>query len=461
MMRRTLDWVQRVTGGAIHGERTVVPSVVNGVSTDTRTLVSGQLYVPLKGERFDGHMFLTQAMEKGAVASLWQTDHTIPEKPGIPLILVENTLKALQAMAAAYRCELGVPLVAVTGSNGKTTTKDLIACILSVRYRVHKTQGNLNNHIGVPLTLLSMPEEAEVAVVEMGMNHAGEIALLSRLARPDLAVVTSIGESHIEFLGSREGITRAKLEIREGLAKDGPILYDGDEPLLTRLLEQDPHPQVRVSWTEGDEAPLEIRSLGTEGYTFRSKRTGTLFHLPLLGRHNIKNALLAVEVARRLGLKEKEIRDGLAQAKTTGMRLELKLARNGMSIIDDAYNASPTSMRAALDLLSELDPGREKWAILGDMREIGSLEERSHKEVGAYVAEKGIARLYTVGERGRWIGEGARIAGTGNLVIRHFATLDEAAEELAREGHPGVLLLVKASRAAQLDRVVKTLTEGA
>jgi UDP-N-acetylmuramoyl-tripeptide--D-alanyl-D-alanine ligase len=463
MIRRTCGWIAKVTGGKIHGSPADRMLLICGVSTDTRTLAENRLFVPLAGERFDGHDFLDQAVVRGAAASLWQKDRPLPDKPEIPLILVENTLSALQKIAAAYREELGIPVVAVTGSNGKTTTKDLIAAVLSARFRVHKTSGNLNNHIGVPLTLLAIPEDAEIAVVEMGMNHPGEIAVLSRIARPDAAVITNIGESHIEFLGSREGIARAKLEVREGLAAGGPIIFDGDEPILNRLLQDDPHPLVRVGWNEKlDESPVAPEMLGTEGFVFRSRKTGTVFRLPLLGRHNVKNALLAVETGRYFGLSEEEIARGLAGVKLTGMRLELVKAKNGMSIINDAYNASPTSVKAALDLLAELEPSMEKWALLGDIREIGKEEERYHRELGIYALEKGVSRLYTIGERGKWIHEEAMAHNRGaERVIRHFRSHDEATEALLAEGNQHVLLLVKASRAAHLDRVVQNLTEGA
>lgn len=461
-MERKCEWIEKVTGGELVGGPADRHLLVRGVSTDTRQIEPNQLYVPLAGERFDGHQFIEQAIRRGAAAALWQKDRPLPAEREIPFILVTDPLAALQRLAEAYREESAVPVVAVTGSNGKTTTKDLIAAVLSAKYRVHKTMGNLNNHIGVPLTLLSMPEWAGVAVVEMGMNHAGEIALLSRIAKPDVAVITNIGESHLEFLGSREGIAKAKLEIKEGLRPDGPIIYDGDEPLLNQLLVDDHHRHVRIGWKEEcDDAPEEIQMRGVEGFTFRSAKRHTLFRLPLLGRHNIKNALLAVAVGRHFGLSEEEIAEGMARVRLTGMRLELEKAKNGMTIINDAYNASPTSMRAALDLLSELEPHLEKWALLGDIREIGKEEETYHRELGAYAVQRGISRIYTVGKRGHWIAEGARAVSLAQeRIIHHFASLDEASEALEQEGKPSVLLLVKASRAVQLDRVVKKLTEG-
>lgn len=461
-MQRTCNWILEATGGSWTGSPVDLHRLVRGVSTDTRTVQSNQLYVPLVGERFDGHQFVKDAEEKGAAAVLWQQDHPLPELH-LPVIVVEDTLEALQQLAARYREECQAKVVAVTGSNGKTTTKDLIASLLAEKVPVHKTKGNLNNHIGVPLTLLSMPEQTKIAVIEMGMNHRGEISVLSKIARPDVAVITNIGESHIEHLGSREGIARAKLEIKDGLSPTGVMIMDGDEPLLQSFLKNESRPRIKVGWQpHSDESPEQIEVKGTEGVSFRSRKTGTHFTLPLLGRHNIKNALLAIEVARYFGLREEEIVRGLAHVTLTGMRLEMKLSRNGMLLIDDAYNASPTSMKAALDLLAEIEPEKEKWALLGDMLETGEQEEHYHREIGVYAMEKGINRLYTIGERGRWIYEGAMEAeARDNQALVHFHTPDEAVETLLQEGHHETILLVKASRAARLDQIVKNMTEGA
>ena len=245
-MQETCHWIRKRVGGDWIGSVADRHLLVDGVSTDTRKPMPNRLFVPLVGTRFDGHDFLTEAVKQGAAAALWQRDHPLPETPPIPLILVDDTLKALQELAAAVRRQWEIPVVGVTGSNGKTTTKELIAGVLSSRYRVHKTEGNLNNHIGLPLTLLSAPPDAEAAVVEMGMNHRGEIALLSRLAAPDIGVITNVGDAHLEFLGSREGIAEAKLEIREGLSEEGTLIIHGDEPLLTGRVRGESRKVIRI-----------------------------------------------------------------------------------------------------------------------------------------------------------------------------------------------------------------------
>lgn len=457
-MRRTLSDIIEMSQGEWAGSP-VDDTMVTGVSTDTRTLKPGQLYVPLKGERFDGHHFLTQAVANGAVASLWERSQPLPET-AIPLIQVDDPLQALQRLASAYRRQVNATVVAVTGSNGKTTTKDLLGAVLETRYRVHRTRGNLNNHIGVPLTLLSMAEETEVAVVEMGMNHAGEIALLSQIARPDIAVVTNVGDAHLEHLGSRAGIADAKLEIREGLRGNGILVYDGDEPLLQERLHQERRRLVSIGFNEGNAVHIkELELEGDEGIRFQSATTGYRFHLALPGRHNAMNAMMAVAVGRLLNLSDEEIQQGLERAEVSGMRLERLVAANGMAIINDAYNASPRAMKAAIDLLVSLPSERKKWALLGDMLEMGTEEEQFHREVGAYAAKRGVEKIFTLGRRGRWIAAGAEAAGTETTTI-HCENAAVAAAQLQREGDASVTLLVKASRGARLEAVVQQLVEG-
>ncbi|SFS49965.1 UDP-N-acetylmuramoyl-tripeptide--D-alanyl-D-alanine ligase [Marininema halotolerans] len=461
-MQKTLKAIARAVGGTLLGGVSDKLMLASGVSTDTRSLCPNQLYVPIVGDRFDGHDFLPNAVEKGAVGALWQKDHPLPSPlPPVPLIRVENTLTALQQLAASWRQEIGVKVVAVTGSNGKTTTKELLGSVLSVKFRVHQTQGNYNNHIGLPLTLLSMPENTEVVVLEMGMNHAGEIALLSTIAQPDIAVITNIGEAHIEHLGSRQGIADAKLEIREGLAKQGILVVDGDEPLLRERLSQEKRRWIGVGWQDKNDDILQSFSTeGLEGISFTTSLSNRRFTLPMMGKHNASNALLAITVGRSMGMTEEEIQQGLTQVRMTGMRLERRTASNGMLIINDAYNASPTSMRATIDLLSSLEGFSEKWVLLGDMLEMGHDEEAYHRDIGRFAIEKGISRVYAMGERGRWIVEGAKEVATQEKVV-HLQNAEEAARIFLQEGNQKVALLVKASRGARLETVVEHVLKGA
>lgn len=458
-MERRINWIIETVSGKCEYQEEDQSRSVSGVSTDTRTLSSGNLYIPLIGEVFDGHQFIDKAVEAGAAASLWQEDHALPDV-SIPLIVVPNTLVAMQQMAERYLTETCCRVVAITGSNGKTTTKDLVASVLATTFEVHKTAGNLNNHIGLPLTVLKMPETTEVVVLEMGMNHLGEISELSKLAKPDIAMVTNIGESHIGYLGSREKIAQAKLEICDGLSKNGTLLLDGDEPLLQQDI---PFSNVvSIGWNKNcKEGPEEVQQLGLTGWSFASRKTGHPFTVPLLGRHNIKNALFAIETGRLLDIPDDEIAKGLREVPATPMRLEAVEAKNGMKIINDAYNASPTSVYAALDILAEAEPKLEKWALLAGIEELGDQEKSYHEQVGEYAAAKNLSGLITIGSKGLWIYEAAKLASVHHIELKHFSTKEEAFSYLNHNGNENMLLLVKASRKAGLDHIVKQLIEGA
>jgi len=453
MVKRRLREVIRMVGGAWTGTPEELDRWVSGVSTDTRTLTPGALFVPLVGTRFDGHQFVREALGRGASAFLWQRDRGVP--PG-SAIVVEDTLAALQRLARAYRRELGARVIGVTGSNGKTTTKDLIAAVLAQRYRVHKTQGNLNNHIGLPLTLLSAPADTEVVVCEMGMSGRGEIACLSRIAEPQLAVITTIGEAHLAQLGSREAIAEAKLEIVEGLDADGTLFLDGDEPLLDLAAERFAGTisrcgfGPRCQWRAQD-----VAFRGLDGMTFRVGNEP--YAVPIPGRHNVKNALYAVAVGRTLGLAPEEIRRGLAGATITGMRTERVRGIGGATVLNDAYNASPTSVRASLELLAAL-PFARRVAVLGDMLELGPEEEALHRDVGRAIDPARIHWLVTVGKRARWIAEGAAEAGFPAARIRCTETPDEAADAVMPLTGADTVILVKASRGMALEAIVRRLT---
>jgi UDP-N-acetylmuramoyl-tripeptide--D-alanyl-D-alanine ligase len=459
-MERRINWIIETVKGAYgHKEEWDGSALVSGVSTDTRTLSAGNLYIPLIGDVFDGHQFIEKAVEAGAVASLWQEDKPLPDI-SIPLIFVPDTLLAMQQMAERYLTETCCRVVAITGSNGKTTTKDLVASVLATTFDVHKTAGNLNNHIGLPLTVLGMPDDTEVVVLEMGMNNLGEISKLSQLAKPDIAMVTNIGESHIGYLGSREKIAQAKLEICDGLSKNGTLLIDGDEPLLQQEIPF--NDVISIGWSNNcEEGPADATLIGLSGWSFASRKTGYSYTLPLLGRHNIKNALFAIETGRLLDVKEEDIAKGLKAVPMTPLRLEVTEAQNSMKVINDSYNASPTSVNAAIDILTEVEPELEKWALLAGIEELGDEEKSYHEKVGEYAASKNLTRLITVGTKGLWIHEAAKLASPNHLQLKHFLTNEEAFSYLQEEGNEKVLLLVKASRKAGLDHIVKQLVEGA
>lgn len=433
--------------------------MVRGVFTDSRTVSPGGLFVPLPGERFDGHAYVEETLRAGAAGSLWQADRAL-SSPSAPLIIVEDTYAALQQLAAAYLAEGRVEVVAVTGSNGKTTTKDLIASVLSQRYRVHKTDGNFNNHIGLPLTVLSMPQETEIAVLEMGMSGRGEIELLSNLARPDVAVITNIGDAHLLQLGSREEIARAKLEITAGLRDGGLLVCQGDEPLIDlALCERESGDRIRLlRFGLGERCDLQLLSMRTDanGTAFAvpsARGQGeSVFHIPLLGRHNALNAMAALAVGRRFGLTDEQIAAGLAGARISGMRFERHNTPEGWIVLNDAYNASPTSMRAALSVLADMKGGR-RIAVLADMLELGPQEAELHFEIGAALTPDKVDVLLTYGELGRHIAEGAR-RGLPSEAVRSFQDKMSLRTYLMQEVRPGDIVLVKASRGMKLEEVV-------
>jgi UDP-N-acetylmuramoyl-tripeptide--D-alanyl-D-alanine ligase len=458
-LREAAAWCGGTIGEAAGG------TTFSGVSTDTRQIRPGQLFVPLSGDRFDGHDYLAAAHEAGAVASLWQKDRPQPADAGIPLLLVDDTLAALQRLAAHYLGALQAKVVAVTGSNGKTTTKDLITSVLSTRYRVHKTEGNFNNHIGLPLTILRAEPGTEVLVLEMGMSDHGEIALLSNLAKPDIAVITNIGESHLLQLGSRRNIARAKLEIVQGLKPGGVLIVNGDEPLLAEEMDAlDLQDGVEVvTFGQSETCGLSVSNIDVSAERTRfDVRMGHLtqtYEIPVPGQHNAVNALAAAAAGGALGLTPEQIGEGLSAVKLTGMRIERTRARNGAVMLNDAYNASPTSVRAALSLAAGLNGYRNKRLVLGDMLELGPDEAAFHEEIGRSLTAETADFVYLYGPLSMHTAKAAEQAFAPGAV-RHFADKRELTDTLLRETEPEDLVLVKASRGMKLEEIVAALQKG-
>ncbi|MBY0121178.1 UDP-N-acetylmuramoyl-tripeptide--D-alanyl-D-alanine ligase [Bacillus sp. S/N-304-OC-R1] len=430
---------------------------INGVSIDSRKIQPGHLFVPFKGENFDGHQFVEAAIKQGAGAALWQKD--IPNPPiHLPILIVEDTLIALQELARSYRHMLGVRIVGVTGSNGKTTTKDMTANLLSVQYKVQKTEGNFNNEIGLPLTILDLDKDTEIAVLEMGMSSRGEIDFLTRLAEPEAAIITNIGESHLLDLGSREGIAEAKLEIIHGLKEKGVITYYGDEPLLhDRLSDYEGNIQIKTFGRSGknDIFPVDIKQNDT-GSTFKTNVTDIEFKLPVLGTHNVLNALAAMTVASHFGVPFERMNEGFSELKLTNMRTELLQGKKGEKIINDAYNASPTSMHAAIELLSHLPGYKNKILVLGDMLELGPQEEEFHLKMGESIDPQKIDFVFTFGKLGELIAEGAKTKLPSDRVFA-FTEKQALIEKLEKIVNEETIVLVKASRGMKLEEVVTAL----
>ncbi|TVY00580.1 UDP-N-acetylmuramoyl-tripeptide--D-alanyl-D-alanine ligase [Cohnella terricola] len=460
-VREVAEWSGAERIGGLSGDESLR---LIGVSTDTRHIRPGQLFVPLRGERFDGHEYIEAAKEAGASAALWDRAIPLPDV-GMPLILVEDTLAALQKLAAAYlNKRLTAKVIAITGSNGKTTTKDLISSVLATRYLVHKTEGNYNNHIGLPLTVLGAPVDTEALVLEMGMSGFGEISLLSGMARPDAAVITNIGESHLRQLGSRRNIAKAKLEITEGLKSGGTLVYFGDEPLIGEELPGALAGKEIKLVTFGENADNDwiARNIQvtTDGTRFTvAGDTETTYELPIPGRHNGVNALAAVAIGGLFGLSPDEIGEGLRLAKLTGMRIERSNAKVGAVVLNDAYNASPTSVKAAIDLVGELSGYRRKWVVLGDMLDLGDDELAMHGEIGRYLDNSKADRVYVYGPLSKRTFEEAKPKYADGWV-RHFENKIELADALLEDLAPDDLVLVKASRGMKMEDVVTMLQRG-
>lgn len=439
-------------------------TIIAGVVTDSRKISPGCLFVPLSGDHFDGHHYSAAALAAGSAATMWQTDKgAAPEGGGV--ILVEDTLIALQKLSAAYLSQLAPQVVGVTGSNGKTTTKDMITALLEGQYRVHKTQGNFNNHIGLPLTVLSMSEDVEIAILEMGMSSRGEISLLASLAPPDVAVITNIGESHLLQLGSRKEIARAKLEIAEGLKPGGLLIYNGDEPLLAEVMQEEQFqtPENIRKFRFGLSADNDDYPTGmmthNEGMTFTSHlHADQALTLPLQGRHNVINALAALAVARHYGVSEQKIEEGLAGLKLTGMRIEVIQTSSGLTLLNDAYNASPTSMKAAIDVLQSMKTGGSRIAVLGDMLELGPDEVQFHREIGDYLDPAETDLVFAYGPLSAHIAEtAAQTFGAGRVFA--FTDKAELTSVLISKCDPGDAVLFKASRGMRLEDVLQSLND--
>lgn len=370
---------------------------VSKVAFDTRKIEAGSLFVPLKGNA-DGHDYLSAAIAQGAIASFWS--RPLEDAPkDFPVIQVEDTLQALQDLASYYLALIHPKVVGITGSNGKTTTKDMTEAVVSAQYKVHKTQGNFNNQIGLPITILEMPEETEVAILEMGMNHPGEIEELSLIAKPDIAVITMIGEAHIEYFGSREKIAQTKMEIIKGLKPDGVLIIPGEEPLLQSEVQKMNRANYR---TFGQNNVNDIHVLTTETEMKATYFTTNLAPklscmIPVIGQYNVNNALAALMVGEQLNIPLPAAVAKLATFGLTKSRTEWILGMNDSHILNDAYNANPTAMNAVLDSFSALALNGRKLAVLGDMLELGELSTSLHESVAEHLNPENISEVFLFG----------------------------------------------------------------
>ncbi|WP_426349470.1 UDP-N-acetylmuramoyl-tripeptide--D-alanyl-D-alanine ligase [Alloiococcus sp. CFN-8] len=448
MINLTLEELLQVTEGYLYnGEMRELS--IDYVSIDSRTIKENSIFIALRGDNFNGNLFWKDAINKGAKVII------LDEKPYIEgeslqeiIIIVKDTKKALLDLAKYYRKKLEIKVVGVTGSTGKTSTKDLIAAALSDRYKVYKTKGNYNNDIGMPLSILNIHDDVEVAVLEMGMNHAQEIHRLADIARPDVGVITNIGITHIENLKTQENIFKAKMEIADFFQNSNVLIINGDDEYL-RKVENKNYKVLKTGIEEknhiiaGDIVSLE----NGMRFTFKVNNQNKELFLPLLGVHSIYNCLLAIGVGVTLGATLEEIEKGIENLEATAMRLEI-FKKGDITVINDCYNASPTSMKAAIDVLSK-KTGKKKIAVLGYMAELGDYTESAHIEIGAYAKGRDIDMLLTL----KNVGE-LYCRGYGNRV-KVFDSADELISELNEIAASGDVILIKASRSQHFEEITK------
>ena len=426
--------------------------MVSGVSTDSRETKPGQLFVPLIGAHADGHNYISRAVGNGAVAVLASKDVS---QAKVPVIRVQDTLLAFGAIAAGYRSLMKTQVIAITGSVGKTTTKEMLAAILQKRYRTVWTEGNHNNNLGLPMSVMDIDEDTEMSVLELGMNHFGEMSYLTKIARPTTAIFTNIGTMHIEHLGSREGILKAKLEILEGMGPDSTVIMNGDEPLLWNLRKNLGFRQYFF----GIENPLceirgtQIHSDG-EGVRFRVNAFGQSFEtfVPAGGQHTIYNALAAISEALLAGVEPDAISEALANFENSGMRQKV-YEKKGYTIIDDCYNAGPESMEAALCVLAERPCKGRRIAVLGDMLELGSGAMAHHYRIGRLAAQK-VDLIFAYGVNATRVVTGAVTGGMKPGMAMFYDDQDQLIHELKAKAKPGDTLLFKGSRGMKMERVL-------
>lgn len=423
---------------------------MSALCTDSRSLKKGDLFVALRGENFDGHTFLQAAVEAGALGAIVERAQTVPE--GFVLIEVADTLAALQGVASKYRATLPMKVVGITGSNGKTSTKDLTAAVLERKFSVLKTEGNLNNHIGLPLTLLRAGKVHEFGVIEMGMNHPGEIAPLAKMAAPMIGIITNIGVAHIENMGSRAAIAAEKGMLAEALPKEGFLIQSAADEFAASISKRSSATSLLAGIDTGDVQATRLREeVGGTSFIIKANGEQVEACLPVPGVHMVQNALLAVTAGLVSGLSLGECAQALAQVVLTKGRLQKKLVK-GIHFIDDSYNANPDSMIAALRTLERLPVEGRRIAVLGRMNELGQYAESGHKQVGEAAAQSRMDLVISVGESADWIAQAAAQAGA---TAEHVDSTESAAALLRNRVRPGDTVLVKGSRSVRMERVIE------
>lgn len=433
---------------------------VTSVAFDSRQLEPGALFVPLQGAQ-DGHQYVQSAFANGAAATLWARDHDLTTTANQPALVVNDPLKALQKLSQYYLHKINPLVVAVTGSNGKTTTKDMIASILSTQLNVTKTHANFNNEIGVPVTLLNMESSTEVVVVEMGMDRFGQLDFLSRLVAPDVAVITMIGEAHIEFFGTRDKIADAKMEITNGLKEDGTFIYDGDEPLLVQRAEQ----LAQEKLTFGRQLDNNYYATSVQAHErsidFKVNQwPDETFTIPMVGEYNVNNALAAMAVGDRFQITPNHMKDALANVELTENRAEWLQGQHGEQILSDVYNSNPTAARQVLKTLATMPANGQRVAVLGDMLELGDAAPRLHASLAKDINHDQIQSVYLIGANMQYLQKELIRQGYPSDAIHYYSDeqLDQLATDLEQQLTSDDIVLLKASHGIHLEKVLARLT---
>lgn len=442
---------------------------IRRISLDTRALRPGDLFLALRGDRFDGHDFVATALSRGAVGAIVLDSYDVSglvlkrgSKRSQPVILgVGDPLYAYQQLAAYHRSRFEIPLVAVTGSNGKTTTKEMAASVMAHRWKILKTEGNLNNRVGVPQTLLRLNDRHKGAVIEMGVDHLGQTTRLCEIARPTIGIITNIGPDHLEFFGTMEVSAQAKAELLDLLPRDGTAILNADDPYYDYLAARARCRVVSFGFSsKADVRAMDVKSDGRNGTLFRLLLPGTarhtVTHIRVPGEHNVINALAAGAVGSILGLSGGVIAQGLSHFRPAAMRSQV-LVNQGVKLIIDCYNANPASMKAAVQLLAQTGAKRKKIAVLGDMLELGPNTDQMHEDVGEFLTHQGIDVLVACGVLGRSLAKGAKQAGLDQSRILEVPDARAAAAAVKTMVKPGDAVLIKASRGMKLELVVDAL----
>ncbi len=459
MEARDSKFIVRACSATFAGAR--ADFVASNVCTDSRNVREGDLFIALAGDKFDGHNFVNEAIGRGAVAAMINRNRAGINSASCPMLLVEDTRKALGRLAAEYRKGFSLPIVAVGGSNGKTTTKELIASVLKQKLATVWSEASFNNEIGVPLTLLKLDSKKQAAVLEVGTNHPGELAPLVSLIAPGLGVITSIGREHLEFFGDLAGVAQEEGTLGELIPQTGKLFLPGDSEWADTIAKRTHANVVRIGLQEGNDWRATEIDVDNKGVIFRVKNfTGRHqggYRIHLVGRHQVVNALFAIAIGAELGLSRSEIQAGLAECQPAKMRMQLWEVK-GVRVLDDAYNANADSMRAALEAFLELPCKGRRIAVLGDMAELGRHSEGAHEEVGRRAAELGVGQLFAVGKMASAMARGARGAGLNRVF--EFEDVETAAAAVKQFVKTGDVLLLKASRATRLERVSEWLRSG-